>query len=150
MDAVEKLCARPDALDGLDERRRRLLVMRITENAALDRWRKRKRRAAREILAPADNGDEEDGGWPDEATDGLSAEEAYFLAEDFGSLEEAVAGLPEKYRDPVRLRYGEGLTNAECAEALGIAASTVSTRLERARAMLRKWIDAQKTKGENL
>ena len=157
MDAVEKLCARPDALDGLDERRRRLLVMRITENAALDRWRKRKRRAAREILAPADNGDE-DGGWPDEATDGLtggltdglSAEEAYFLAEDFGSLEEAVAGLPEKYRDPVRLRYGEGLTNGECAEALGIAASTVSTRLERARAMLRKWIDAQKTKGENL
>ena len=123
--------------------------MRITENAALDRWRKRKRRAAREILAPADNGDEDDD-WLDEATDNLSAEEAYFLAEDFGSLEEAVAGLPEKYRDPVRLRYGEGLTNAECAEALGIAASTVSTRLERARAMLRKWIDAQKTKGENL
>ena len=155
MDAFEKICAHPDDFDGLTEHGRRRLVMRITENAALDRWRKRKRRAARETLAPPDAEDEEDGGseggWLDGLSDGVSAEDAFFLASDFGSLEEAVKGLPAKYRDAVRLRYGEGCTNAEIAQMYGIAESTVSTRLERARTMLRQWLDAQKQneKGDN-
>ena len=45
MDALEKICAREDYFGGLrgDERRLKLTVMRTVENAALDRWRKRKR-----------------------------------------------------------------------------------------------------------
>ena len=151
MDALEKICAHPGDFEGLDERQRRRLVMRITENAAIDRWRRRTRRAKRETLAPADpDRDSEnapDGDWLEEASDGVSAEDAYFLAEDFGSLEEAVDGLPAKYREAVRLRYGEGYGIREIARLLGIPESTVRTRLERARTMLRRWL-AEHEKGE--
>lgn len=149
MDALEKICAHPGGFEGLDERQRRRLVMRITENAAIDRWRRRTRRAKREVLAPADGQDDPDleGEWPDGLSSGESAEDAYFLAEDFGSLEEAVRGLPAQYREAVRLRYGEEIENREIARMLGIPVSTVSTRLERARAMLRKWL-AEHGKGE--
>ena len=149
MDALEKICAHPGGFEGLDERQRRRLVMRITENAAIDRWRRRTRRAKREVLAPADGQDDPDleGEWPDGLSSGESAEDAYFLAEDFGSLAEAVQGLPAKYREAVRLRYGEEIENREIARMLGIPVSTVSTRLERARAMLRKWL-AEHGKGE--
>ena len=149
MDALEKICAHPGGFEGLDERQRRRLVMRITENAAIDRWRRRTRRAKREVLAPADGQDDPDleGEWPDGLSSGESAEDAYFLAEDFGSLEEAVRGLPARYREAVRLRYGEEIENREIARMLGIPVSTVSTRLERARAMLRKWL-AEHGKGE--
>ncbi|MBQ2545820.1 MAG: sigma-70 family RNA polymerase sigma factor [Clostridia bacterium] len=149
MDALEKICAHPGGFEGLDERQRRRLVMRITENAAIDRWRRRTRRAKREVLAPADGQDDPDleAEWPDGLSSGESAEDAYFLAEDFGSLEEAVRGLPARYREAVRLRYGEEIENREIARMLGIPVSTVSTRLERARAMLRKWL-AEHGKGE--
>lgn len=158
MDALEKICAHPEAFDGLPEVRRRRLVMRITENAALDRRRQRTRRAAREVLGPPDEGGSEDGSdlpegdWLDGMSDGVSAEDAYFLAEEFGSLAEAVQGLPAKYREAVRLRYGEGCTNAEIARLYGISESTVSTRLERARTMLRRWLEQAgpgSEKGEN-
>ena len=152
MEALEKICAHAGDFDGLSERRRRLLAMRITENAALDLWRRRTRRAVREVSAPAerDGGGQSDdsappeGDWIDGMSDGVSAEDAYFLAEGFGSLAEAVEGLPAKYRDVVRLRYGEGCANAEIARLYGIPESTVSTRLDRARAMLRKWLESEK------
>ncbi|MBQ3816408.1 MAG: sigma-70 family RNA polymerase sigma factor, partial [Clostridia bacterium] len=101
MDAIEKICAHPGGFEGLDERQRRRLVMWITENAAIDRWRRRTRRAKREVLAPADGQDDPDleAEWPDGLSSGESAEDAYFLAEDFGSLEEAVRGLPAQYRE---------------------------------------------------
>ena len=160
MDALEKICAHPGAFDGLPERRRRRLAMRITENAALDRRRRQMRRAALEVLAPAsadrekdglsDGSDRPDGEWTNSVSDGISAEDAYFLAEEFGTLAEAVNGLPAKYRDMVRLRYGEGFANAEIARLYGIPESTVSTRLERARSMLRRWLErAGPKKGEN-
>ncbi|MBR4185762.1 MAG: sigma-70 family RNA polymerase sigma factor [Clostridia bacterium] len=156
MDALGKICAHTGDFGGLPEKSRRRLAMRITENAALDLRRRRTRRAAREVSAPAERGGEAlsddsalpEGDWLDGLTDGVSAEDAYFLAEDFGSLAEAVEGLPAKYRDAVRLRYGEGCSNAEIARLYGIPESTVSTRLDRARALLRKWLEAEKAKAE--
>ncbi len=141
MDALEKICARPDYFHALlgDERGLKLTVMRTVENAALDRWRRRKRLREREVL-PADT---EDNGTPAEEGVSDSAEEDYFTREewegcDFGSLTRAVNALPEKYREVLLLRYGEEYGTGEIAAMLGIPESTAASRLMRARNLLRK------------
>ncbi len=141
MDALEKICARPDYFERLrgDERGLKLTVMRTVENAALDRWRRRKRIREREVL-PADT---EDNGSPAEEGASDSAEEVFFTREewegcDFGSLTRAVNALPEKYREVLLLRYGEEYGTGEIAAMLGIPESTAASRLMRARNMLRK------------
>ncbi len=152
MDALEKICAAPEYFRGPDEKRRKLLVLRTVDNAALDRYRKKKRRMAREIPLP-DQSDPSPAGGPPEASgengfrpaDGESAEEAYFTREellscDFGTLERAVRQLPEKYRALILLRYGEEYGNREISAMLGIPESTVATRLARARDMLKRKI----------
>jgi RNA polymerase sigma-70 factor (ECF subfamily) len=53
-------------------------------------------------------------------------------------LYEEIAELPEKYRDPVLLCDLEGRTHKEAARQLGWPAGTMSRRLERARAILRR------------
>jgi RNA polymerase sigma factor (sigma-70 family) len=52
-------------------------------------------------------------------------------------LDEAVNGLPERYRLPVVLCYLEGKTNSEAGALLGCSRDTVATRLSRARQLLR-------------
>ncbi len=49
----------------------------------------------------------------------------------------AVARLPERYREPVLLRYWAGRSHAEIAAALGIPEGTARQRLFQARALLR-------------
>lgn len=48
-----------------------------------------------------------------------------------------VAGLPEKYRDVLILRYFEALSRNECATLLGVSPETVKTRSRRGRTLLR-------------
>jgi RNA polymerase sigma factor (sigma-70 family) len=48
-----------------------------------------------------------------------------------------IARLPATYRDPVVLRYLDGLSTAEAAELLGLPEATVRTRLHRARGLLK-------------
>ena len=57
-------------------------------------------------------------------------------AERAKSVQEAVMTLPENYSVPLVLRYAEGLTYAEIAEALGITVPALKSRLFRARNML--------------
>ena len=54
-----------------------------------------------------------------------------------GGVLEAVLTLPERYRTVVHLYYYEDLSTAEIAQVLGIRRGAVTTRLSRARAMLR-------------
>lgn len=147
MDALEKICARPDYFAKLlgDERRLKLTVMRTVENAALDRWRKRKRLREREILPsgvpfgdPGEAEAEEPAGERESSAEEefLTREEAETLA--FGSISPAVKSLPPKYREILLLRYGEEYGNREIAAILGIPESTAASRLMRARNLLRK------------
>lgn len=53
-------------------------------------------------------------------------------------LYQAVLALPEKYRAVLDLFYYEELSAREIGEVLGIRASAVTTRLSRARAMLKE------------
>jgi RNA polymerase sigma factor (sigma-70 family) len=52
-------------------------------------------------------------------------------------LDDAIDGLPSKYRVPFVLCYLEGMTNAQAAQHLGCPPGTVATRLSRARERLR-------------
>ncbi len=53
------------------------------------------------------------------------------------SLLREVLALPDKYREAVVLHYYQELTAEETAQALGIPAATVRTRLKRARELLK-------------
>jgi len=69
-----------------------------------------------------------------------SPEEAAAGGEASALLARALDGLPAQDRALLDLRYREGLSDAEVAEAVGMPVSTVKTRLHRARARLRGWL----------
>jgi len=53
-------------------------------------------------------------------------------------LQQAIAGLPEIYREVLLLRDVEEFSIAESAAALGVSEGVVKTRLLRARLMMQK------------
>lgn len=57
-------------------------------------------------------------------------------------MEAAIDGLPDLYRAVFILRQVQGLGTAETAECLKVTPDAVKTRLRRARALLRKELDA--------
>ena len=59
------------------------------------------------------------------------------------ALREALMALPLRLRLPVVLYYMEGMTQQECARALGWPASLVKSRLRAARAALRKLLEGE-------
>jgi len=54
---------------------------------------------------------------------------------------ELLAGLSERHRRPLELRYLEGLTNGEIAAQLGISVSSVKLQLARAIELLQQRLD---------
>jgi RNA polymerase sigma-70 factor (ECF subfamily) len=58
-------------------------------------------------------------------------------------LEEAIAVLPESYRQVILLRYYEGLSCQEAATRLGMPLGTVTKTLSRAYALLRQELKAR-------
>jgi len=58
--------------------------------------------------------------------------------ETFNRVRRAVAALPAKYREPVVLKYLEGLGADEMARILGISRNALHVRLSRARERLRQ------------
>jgi RNA polymerase sigma-70 factor, ECF subfamily len=77
------------------------------------------------------------------ATSTASAEQSALDGELRRGLEAAIDGLSEAYRTTFVLREIEGLSTAETAECLAIAEETVKTRLHRARALLRRHLEAR-------
>ena len=59
-------------------------------------------------------------------------------AEDETPLWEYIGQLPEKFRTPLVLKYGENMTVEEIAAALGILRGTASSRLTRGLQLLRE------------
>jgi RNA polymerase sigma-70 factor (ECF subfamily) len=52
------------------------------------------------------------------------------------ALRDCVEKLPEQYREPIRLRYGEDIGVGGLVERLGLPAETVKKRVQRAKARL--------------
>jgi RNA polymerase sigma-70 factor, ECF subfamily len=111
-------------------------IYRVATNAALDRLRARGPEAAHDTARP-----EGDAEVPPEAQT-PSAEAAAIRAEMSACIRAFVEALPENYRTVMALAEIEGFTNAEIAEILGIGVDAVKIRLHRARAALRKDLEA--------
>ena len=62
-----------------------------------------------------------------------------------GDLEELLRNLPAGYREILLLHDVQGYTHEEIARQLGIAEGTSKSQLSRARATLRRWLDATPT-----
>ena len=62
---------------------------------------------------------------------------------DYQELYDALYALPEKLRLPLLLKYIEGCSEKEAAQALGIPVTTFKNRLHRARMELRKALDRE-------
>ncbi len=70
-------------------------------------------------------------------------------ADDFDFVRDAIQTLPQKYREPVILRYFEHLSLSEIADVLGISVGAVEVRLTRARQRLKTKL-AKECKARNL
>jgi len=67
----------------------------------------------------------------------LACEGKNMDADEFKQIRRAVATLPEKYREPVVLRYLQEIDMDEISRILGISKNTLNVRLSRARKQLR-------------
>jgi RNA polymerase sigma-70 factor, ECF subfamily len=110
-------------------------LTRIVANEALQRLRKRERRAQIVPLQPADEADLE--GQADVNTD-KGPEAAAHGGELRRVLEAQIDALPDAYRVVFMLRAVEELSVEEAAAILGVAAATVRSRFFRARSLLRE------------
>lgn len=109
-------------------------LYRIARNAAIDELRRR-RFSTVSLDEPVST---EEGEVTREIDSGEPGPESTFLETEFrGRIEDAVARLPEKYREPLVLRHAGDLSYEEIAEALELPLGTVKTRIFRAREALR-------------
>lgn len=111
-------------------------VLRIARNHCLDQLR---RRTPERQHLPLD-GEGPDGEPHHQYADPEAprADEAMERAQTRGTLEAAVAALPQNYREVVHLFHVEQLSYKEIASAMDVPIGTVMTWLHRARAKLRE------------
>jgi RNA polymerase sigma-70 factor (ECF subfamily) len=112
---------------------------RVTVNAALAHRRKRASRQARQTAESVDHLLDGDHHYPNGPMRpwSISPDQPLLDAETAHLIEQAVAGLPESYRDVYVLADVEEMPNAEIADALGLSVPAVKSRLHRARLMMR-------------
>ncbi len=112
---------------------------RVTVNAALAHRQKRANRQKREAGEFDDNTAADDAAPSAGAVRrwGVSPDAPVLAAEQQAIIEDAIARLPEPFRDVYVLADVEELPNAEIGEMLGLSIPAVKSRLHRARLRMR-------------
>jgi RNA polymerase sigma-70 factor, ECF subfamily len=110
---------------------------RITVNAALIHRRKRGQREQHEVHNPLEGILEEEHHLAPVKRWHVRPDDHALDVETHQLIEEAIAGLPESYRDVFVLADVEGLSNPEIADMLGLSVAAVKSRLHRARLLMR-------------
>lgn len=110
-------------------------MYRLSHNTCIDAFRRGARDRARRLTRAPDDEQED-------PLDRLAARFGDPEAELDATIQEcylgqALAELPETYREIVRLRLGEGRSNEEVARLLGATVDSVKSKLRRARNLLR-------------
>ncbi len=126
-----------------DPARFRPWLYAILEHAALTGWRRR-RRGRTAVLAeedavaegiPVGNGWEEEGDGEEEGDTKQRPE--------LRAVRDSLEALPPIYAEALRLRYVDGLSSREMAEALGLTRNNAKVRLHRARGAFRRDLAAR-------
>ncbi len=110
---------------------------RVTVNAALSHRSKRARRQEHEVHDPLDHFLDDGHHRAPVRPWAVGPEQQALDQERQRLIEEAIAGLPEIYRDVYVLADVEGLSNPDIADLLGLSVSAVKSRLHRARLLMR-------------
>jgi len=111
-----------------DAQRWRPWLYRLARNAAVDAGRSIARQRLVQARLDGDPAAPERAGAPVKRLLDKELHEAVLAA---------IAGLPERYREPFVLRHLEGWSYAKIGETMGLPVDTVETRLVRARRLLR-------------
>jgi len=98
----------------------------------------RRRRSERRVLEPAQSGT------PEPAAAASSPLEELLAKEDRREVQEALAGLPERYAAPLVLRYYSELSYDQIAERLGTNRDNVKTLIFRGKQKLRQALSRKK------
>lgn len=117
-------------------------IYRIAVNECIARNKRRKRHES--TVRPLFDGEEVDTTSPGESAAPLATMEQQ---EEAHRLRSAIDGLPEKYRMAICLRYFEGLSYGEAADALEIPVNTLKVWLFRAKGLLRKELEGTRAGG---
>lgn len=114
----------------------RPFLYRTLRHLIIDEYRRKKPQSL-EALAEGSEGEVEDLLPPDES----NTLESALVRHEGGRVLEALAALPEPYREAVSLRYLDGLTPQEIAEIIGENANAVSVRVHRGLKKLREMLE---------
>lgn len=146
-DTMVKICRHIEDFLEKSEEEKKLLIMRYTENVAIDRYREIQRKPVEILYENADYYDDEnDPGYNEDIT----YFEIDFHNDDFGKLQKYVMKLPVKYKKILLMKYGEGYKNYEIAKELHIPESTVATRLSRAIDKLKSLYEQDNNRGNKI
>ena len=124
--AIENL----DRLSDPDAPATRAFLLMVTENKAIDLWRRKKR-------------------MPDSAPYEEQSGIAVHLPEPIG-LSEAIAALPGDYRSVILLRFHMGFTTQEIARMLGKKESAVAKTITRAKERLSRELEKMRREEEQI
>jgi RNA polymerase sigma-70 factor (ECF subfamily) len=111
---------------------------RVTVNAALAHRQKRARGEEKRVRDPLDHFLENGAHAAPVRHWSVAPDQEIQDRETRALIEEAIADLPENYRDVYVLSDVEGVPNAEIADMLGLHVGAVKSRLHRARLMMRQ------------
>lgn len=123
------------ASGGGEVRQYKSFLYRILHNLIIDEYRKKRSGSLDALLE-----DEATAGWVEAkmAEGGLrETEEQLDERALIGELRARIEAMPDQYRVALTLRFVDGLTTGEIAEAVGVSENVVSVRIHRGIAKLR-------------
>lgn len=119
-----------DLLRTLTEEQERAYVLAVVRNTAMDELRRKQRQRGRFLR----DGDEALALYPDPT----ALEEKVLMRETMAAVRRAIAELPEKEQQVLRLKVLENRTDAEIAAETGLSPGSIRQYLHRARGRLRE------------
>lgn len=129
-DSVVALMEKIDLLRTLTEKQERAYVLAVVRNTAMDELRRKQRQRGRFLR----DGDEALALYPDPT----ALEEKVLMRETMAAVRRAIAELPEKEQQVLRLKVLENRTDAEIAAETGLSPGSIRQYLHRARGRLRE------------
>ena len=129
-DSLVALMEKIDLLRTLTEEQERAYVLAVVRNTAMDELQRKQRQFGRFLR----DGDEALALYPDPT----ALEEKVLMRETMAAVRRAIAELPEKEQQVLRLKVLENRTDAEIAAETGLSPGSIRQYLHRARGRLRE------------